>query len=65
MTRLGVTVIEAKEIVQFVTAKSWSTRGASCHLAFMGNCLIISHIYLLSKGVGPFKVVCMEGDATV
>ena len=27
VTRLGVTVVEAMEIVEIVTAKSWSARG--------------------------------------
>ena len=45
VTRLGVAVVEAMEIVQVVTAKSGSARGASCHPAFMSNCLTISHIY--------------------
>ena len=40
---LGVTVVEAMEIVQVVTAKSWGVRGASCHSAFMRNYLTISH----------------------
>ena len=41
VTRLGVAVFEAMEIVQVVTAKSRSARGASCHQAFMGNCLTL------------------------
>ena len=43
MIRLGETVVEAMEIVQVVTAKSRNVRGASCHPAFMSNCLAISH----------------------
>ena len=61
VTRLGVT--EAMDILQVVTAKSWSARGASCYPAFMSNCLTISHTcysYLHSRGVtiGPFEVIC-------
>ena len=54
VTRLGVTVVEAMEIVQVVTAKSWGVRGGSCHPAFMRNCLTISHTcypYRLSSRV--------------
>ena len=43
VTRLGVTVVQATEIVQVVTAKSWSATGASCHPAFMSICLTIGH----------------------
>ena len=43
MTRLGVNVVEAMEIVQIFTAKSRSVMGASCHLPFMSNCLTIGH----------------------
>ena len=43
LTKLGVTVVEAKEIAQVVTANSWSARRASCHPASMTNCLTISH----------------------
>ena len=65
VNRLGVTVVQATEIVQVLTAKSWSARGASCHLAFMSICLTISHTcypYLLIRGVaiGQFEVVCGE-----
>ena len=65
VNRLGVTAVEAIEILQVVTAKSLSARGASCHPAVMSNCLTISHTcypYLLSRGVviGPFEVVCGE-----
>ena len=68
MTRQGVTLFEAIEIIQVVTAKFRSTRGASCHPAFMSNCMTISRAclpYFLSRGVaiGPFEVVCGEGDA--
>ena len=41
VTRLGVAVFEAMEIAQVVTAKSRSARGASCHPAFMDNCLTL------------------------
>ena len=63
MTRLGMTVVEAMDILQVVTAKSWSARGASFHPAFMSNCLTISHTcyhYLHSRRVtiGPFEVIC-------
>ena len=43
MTRLVVTVVEAMETVQAVTAKSGGARGAPCHPAFMSNCFTISH----------------------
>ena len=61
---------EAMEIVQVVTAKSLSARGASCHPAFMRNCLTISQTcypYLLSRGIstGLFEVLYGEGDAAV
>ena len=56
-------MVEPMEIVQVVTAKSSSARGASCHPAVISNCLTISHTckpYLLSTGVaiGPSEVVC-------
>ena len=56
-------MVEPMEIVPVVTAKSSSARGASCHPAFISNCLTISHTckpYLLSRGVaiGPSEVVC-------
>ena len=62
VTRLGVTVVEAMEIVQVVTAKSRGGGGALCCQAFMSNCLTISHTcqpYRLSRGVavGLFEVV--------
>ena len=43
VTRLAVTLVEAMDTVQVVTAKSWSARGARCHPDFMSNCLTISH----------------------
>ena len=43
VTRLGVAVVEAMEIVEIVTAKSWIARCASSHPAFMGSCLTISY----------------------
>ena len=62
VTRLAVTLVEAMDTVQVVTAKSWSARGARCHPAFMSNCLTISHTcqpYFLNRGVsiGSFEVV--------
>ena len=56
-------MVEPMEIVQVVTAKSSSARGAFCHPAVISNCLTISHTckpYLLSTGVaiGPSEVVC-------
>ena len=70
VTRLGVTVVEAMEIVQVVTTKSRGDGGALCYQAFMSNCLTISHTcqpYRLSRGVaiGLFEVVCGQGDAVV
>ena len=70
VARLGVTVVEAMEIVHVVKATSRSARGACCFPAFMSNCLAISHTcqpYLLCIGVavGPFEVGCGEGDAVV
>ena len=43
VTRLGVTAVEATEIMQVVTAKSRSARRACYHPAFMSNCLTIIH----------------------
>ena len=43
VTRLGVTVVEAMEIEEVVTAKSRGGGGALCYPAFMSNCLTISH----------------------
>ena len=43
VARLGVTVVEAMEIVQVVPPKSRSDREASCHPAFMSTCLTINH----------------------
>ena len=69
-TRLGVTVVEAIEIVQVVTAKSRRAWGACCHPAFMSNCRTVSHTYethVFSRGVaiGLFELVCEEGDPTI
>ena len=66
VNRLGVTVVEAMEITQVVTAKSQSAMGASSHPAFMNNCLTISHTYypyLLSREVAlsPFEVAWERG----
>ena len=43
VTRLGVTVVEAMESEEVVTAKSRGGGGALCYPAFMSNCLTISH----------------------
>ena len=69
-TRLGVTLVEAIEIVQVVTAKSRRAWGACCHPAFMSNCWTVSHTYethVFSRGVaiGLFGLVCEEGDPTI
>ena len=63
-------MVEAMEIVQVVTAKSWGARGASCHPAFMSNYLTISHTckpYLLSRraAIGLFEVVIEKGNAAI
>ena len=40
------TVLEEKWFCLIRQLKSWSLRGASHHLAFMGNCPTISHTFL-------------------
>ena len=46
-------------VVLIASAKSWSARGASDQLVFMGSCLAISHTHLPCLQSGRISPTCV------